>query len=261
MTVLNSETIRNAWTQSLTPSSPLESLGARDAAALIAQGIAAGQSADLIALSLITKLPPQTRNTLPSDDVTSFVTGLLNRLNVSQENPDAGTGTTFATWNGSSDKKIDVGFGGTIKTVTTGEHDVHLGTLQTRFDADARHAHAAAKGCLVEASWQTSEDTKISVSALCAEAEAGINPLGLVGALKKGDFTRQIVTFKEKASLVEFTGETAIKADDGCTYKMTGQIGLGSIGPGIKVGAGEIGVYDGAGLVGIGASIKQECPE
>lgn len=261
MTVLNSETIRNAWIQSLASSSPLESLGAREAAALIAHGIADGQSADQIALNLIAKLPPKIRNTLHSDDVASFVSGLLNRLNVSQENPNTGTGATFTAWNGSSDKKIDVGFGGSIKTVATENRDLRLGTLQTHLDADARHAHAAAKSCLVEASWQASKDTKISVSALCAEAEAGLNPLGLVGALKKGDFTRQIVTFKEKASLAEFTGETAIKADDGCTYKMTGQIGLGSIGPGIKVGNSEIGIYDGTGLVGIGASIKQECPE
>lgn len=253
-----------------------KSLNPRKAVATLVDGLNASQSAEELTERLFSQLPqnrqsPQDRTELAScvENVVTALSrlpakGAVLRHDLARETSGAHI-AAYAFNNRNTEDEIDLSLNGTILVAQDGNgtvaSDLKVFPVDAHLHVDESRASVGVKACAVDLNVDVTPHTSLSLEALCASAEAGIDPRGLMLLLKEGRVERGVGVLRKKLSLAEMTVTAKLPAANGCRYEASGKIGLGSVGPEIKIAENGMEAYDGMGALGLGGGGYKICAE
>lgn len=254
-----------------------KSLNPRKAVAALVAGLNASKSAEELTAILFSQLPenrqhPQDRAELAAcvDSVVMALShssekGAAMRRASSENGAIAKMPAAYEFKNRSSDREIDLSLTGALLDAKDGsgvrQSNLKVIPVDAHLHVNEGRASVGVKACAVNLSVDVTPDTKLSLEALCASAEAGIDPRGLMLLLKEGRIERGVGVLRKKLSFAEVTVTTKLPAGDGCRYEASGKVGIGSVGPEIKIADNGMEAYDGMGSLGLGGGVYKVCVE
>lgn len=238
-----------------------KSLNAKTAVTALVNGLTASKTPEELNAALFEQLPKSLQTAQNRAELASCVENILAAI---PRQADKQRGFTYEFSNRNTSHAIDLGFKGVA--FASEDNDAPLQSrlkllpVDAKLKVDETRARAGVKVCAIELGINLTPDTKVTLEGLCGAAEAGLNPGGILMLLKKGRIDRDLGVLRKSFSFAALTAATKFSGENGCHYEASAKIGVGSIGPEIRVTEGAVEAYQGTGTLGLGMGIEKTCP-